>query len=40
MVETVDIMNKNLDMILKSPYKDKLVAELLENKGELSETNS
>jgi hypothetical protein len=38
MVETVDIMCKNLDMILKSPNQKELVNKLL--KGELSETNS
>ena len=38
MVEAVDVMNKNLDMILKSPNQKELIAKLL--KGELNETDS
>jgi len=38
LVESVDVMNKNLDMILKSPNQKELVSKLL--KGELNETNS
>lgn len=38
LVETVDVMNKNLDMILKSPNQKELVGKLL--KGELNETDS
>lgn len=38
MVETIDVMNKNLDMILKSPNQKEIISKLL--KGELDETNS
>lgn len=38
MVEAVDVMNKNLDMVLKSPNQKELIAKLL--KGELDETSS
>ena len=38
LVEAVDVMCKNLDMIMKSSNQKELVAKLL--RGELNETNS
>lgn len=31
-VEALDVMNKNLDKILKSPNKSQLIQQILENK--------
>jgi hypothetical protein len=38
LVEAVDVMNKNLDMIIKSSNQKEMISKLL--KGELNETDS